>query len=85
MLEYAMFERLPAWSQVDTLTKQGTQLAQREHNEWTVSLYSLHNRFVELWAKNGLFVTSTFQPDASPLDIVEPYLEHVNVKHLLKY
>lgn len=65
------------------LTKEGTVLAQRLHQGWTVSLYSLHNRYVELWEKNGLQITTSFRNDAAALAIVEPYLAYVDVQHLI--
>jgi len=83
MLEFSMFQRLPSWSQAEVLTKEGTLLAQRRHKDWTVSLYSLNNRFVELWTRDGLHITSSFHQDTTPLAIVEPYLEHVNVQDML--
>lgn len=83
MLEFSMFQRLPSWSQAEVLAKEGTMLAQRQHQGWTVFLYSLNNRFVELWENNGLQVTTSFRKDAAALAIVEPYLEHVDVQHLI--
>ena len=78
-----MFQRLPSWSQAEVLTKHGTVLAQRRHQEWAVSLYSLNNRFVELWEKQGLQITTSFRTEATALAIVEPYLEQVDVQHLI--
>ena len=82
MLEFSLFQRLPSWSQAEALTKYGTVLAQRQHQEWTVSLYSLNNRFVELWEKGGLHITTSFRADATALAIAEPYLEHIDLQHL---
>ncbi|GAA4424915.1 hypothetical protein GCM10023188_05310 [Pontibacter saemangeumensis] len=83
MLEFSMFQRLPSWSQAEVLAKEGTVLAKRQHLEWSVSLYSLNNRFVELWEKEGLQITTSFRKDATALAIVEPYLEYVDVQHLM--
>ena len=83
MLEFSMFQRLPSWSQAEVLAKEGTVLAQRHHRGWSVSLYSLNNRFVELWEKEGLQITTSFREDATALAIVEPYLAYVDVQHLI--
>ncbi|MCJ8164191.1 hypothetical protein MKJ04_05005 [Pontibacter sp. E15-1] len=83
MIEYALFQRLPAWSQAEALVRYGTALAQRQHNDWTVTLYVLDNRFVELWAKNGLSVTTSFRAEATTLEIAEPYLEQMDITPLL--
>ena len=83
MLEFSMFQRLPSWSQAEVLTKQGALLAQRPHQEWTVSLYYLHNRYVELWERNGLQITASFHSDSVALAVVEPYLAFVHVQHLI--
>ena len=82
MLEFSIFQRLPSWSQAEALAKYGTVLAQRQHKEWSVSLYSLNSRFVELWEKDGLRITTSFRADATALAIAEPYLEHIDLQHL---
>lgn len=82
MLEFSIFQRLPSWSQAEALAKHGTVLAQRQHKEWSVSLYSLNSRFVELWEKDGLRITTSFRADATALAIAEPYLEHIDLQHL---
>jgi hypothetical protein len=79
MLENASFQRLPSWSQTEILTRKGTLLAQRNHNGWSVRLYSLHYHFVEHWAKDGVEVATTFKLSASPLAILEPYMEDINL------
>lgn len=83
MLENASFQRLPAWSQAEILTKTGTLLAQRIHQDWDVRLYSLHHQFVELWVKDGMEITASFRQSASPIAILEPYMEDINLADLV--
>jgi hypothetical protein len=82
MLEYSMFERLPLRSQTDALAKDGTILAQRNYNNWTVTLYALHNSFVERWHGNDMEVISTFKESANPIAILEPYVEAIDIQSL---
>jgi len=82
-LEYAFFQQLPSWSQAEVLRKEGTLLARRRHQDWEVVLYSLHNRFVELWVKQGVQVPATFHPSANTLDILEPYTAAIDVQDLI--
>lgn len=83
MIEYTLFNRLPAGSQIAILAQKGTKVAQRNHKEWTVTLYTLHNYFVESWVKSGTEIIGTFQNSADPLAILEPYLDAIEVQHLL--
>ncbi|WP_235925609.1 hypothetical protein [Pontibacter burrus] len=82
MLEYAMFERLPFRSQTEAIAKYGNILARRQHNKWQVTLYELHNTFVELWSGEQVQVYSTFKNSANKVAIFEPYLDAVNVSGL---
>jgi hypothetical protein len=75
-----MFNRLPAGSQVEVLAKKGTVLAQREHKEWTITLFSLNNYFVELWEKKGLELIGTFHKTVQPLAILEPYMDDIEIQ-----
>ncbi|WP_299754741.1 hypothetical protein [uncultured Pontibacter sp.] len=83
MLEHSMFERLPLRSQAETLAKEGTLLAQRKFNSWTVKLYTLNNTFVELWTGEEAQVISTFKTSASAVAVLEPYLGEVDVREVL--
>ncbi|WP_299821259.1 hypothetical protein [uncultured Pontibacter sp.] len=83
MLEYSMFERLPFRSQAEALAKNGTVLAQRKYNNWTVTLYTLNNSFIELWSGDKVQVYSTFKKSANAVAILEPYVDAVDVKELL--
>ena len=83
MIEYTLFNRLPAGSQLAILAQKGNKLAQRNHKEWVITLYTLHNYFVESWAKSGTEIIGTFQASADPLEILEPYLDFIEVQHLL--
>ena len=83
MIEYTLFNRLPAGSQLAILAQKGNKLAQRNHKEWVITLYTLHNYFVESWAKSGTEIIGTFQVNADPLEILEPYLDSIEVQHLL--
>ncbi|MFC6999927.1 hypothetical protein [Rufibacter roseus] len=80
MLEHALFERLPNWSQVEMLNRNGILLAQRAFNGSTVSLYALNDFFVERWSKNQVEVIGSFYRTANPMQIFEPYLNGVEVE-----
>lgn len=82
MFEYKLFNQLPTWSQVEVLTKTGTIVAQRNHNGWTITLYSLDNYFVELWIKQDLEVVGSFHRSADPMEILEPYMQHIRLSDL---
>ena len=73
MLEYSMFERLPFRSQEEVIAREGTLLAQRLHNGYTVSLYALKDSFVELWSGEEVQVYSSFKKTANASAILEPY------------
>lgn len=80
-----MFHKLPSWSQVEVLAKNGTVLAQRRHKEWAITLYSLNNYFVELWVKKELEVVGSFHKSANPLAILEPYMDTIDVQDFLDF
>jgi len=82
MLEYSMFERLPFRSQAEFLAKDGTILAQRNYNNWTVTLYALHHSFVEVWTGNEVQVISTFKDSANAVAILEPYIDAIDVEQI---
>ena len=84
MLEYSLFERLPFRSQAEAIAKDGTLLAQRNYNKWTVTLYELNNSFVELWNGEQVQVYSTFKQSANKVAIFEPYIDHVEVNDILR-
>jgi len=77
-----MFNRLPTWSQVEVLAKQGTVVAQRQHNDWTITLYVINDYFVERWVKQQLEIVGSFHQSAKPLDILEPYIDYLEVPDL---
>jgi len=77
-----MFNRLPTWSQVEVLDKQGAVVAQRQHKDWTITLFSLNEYFVELWANQHLEVIGSFHKTVKPLDILEPYIDYLNIPDL---
>ena len=83
MFEYSMFHRLPVWSQVEVLAREGNLLAQRKLQDYTISLYCLDNYFVEVWTKEGLRISTSFRKSAKPLAILEPYLENLNFQDFL--
>ncbi|WP_276496356.1 hypothetical protein [Pontibacter litorisediminis] len=78
-----MFERLPLRNQAETLAKDGIILAQRHFNNWTVTLYTLNNTFVEVWAGGDAQVISTFRKSANALAVLEPYVEAIDVREVL--
>ncbi|ARS34539.1 hypothetical protein [Pontibacter actiniarum] len=83
MLEHSLFHRLPDWSKVEVLTKHGTALAQREQQDWTITLYSLQHNFYELWEKDGVEVISSFQATANPMAILHPYTEQIDIRNVI--
>jgi len=82
VIEYSMFNRLPTWSQVEVLVKNGTVIALRQHNDWSITLFSINEYFVELWSNQHLQVVGSFHETAKPLDILEPYLVYMDVPDL---
>lgn len=85
MLEYSMFERLPSWSQIEVLTRTGTPLAQRQHLDWTITLYTYQHHFVEVWSRDGLEIVTSFQQNANTLSILESYTEGMEVGDMLDF
>jgi hypothetical protein len=83
MLEYSWFERLPLRSQTETLARDGIVLAQRKHNDWVVTLYTLHNVFVERWTGKEAEVISTFKRSANAVAVLEPYIAEIDVQDFL--
>ncbi len=83
MLEYSMFERLPFRSQAESLAKDGTILAQRTYNNWTVTLYTLQHSFVELWQGEQVQVISTFKASANVVAILDPYIDAIDVQDIV--
>jgi hypothetical protein len=83
MLEYSIFRKLPPWMQAQELAQKGAFLASRHHKGWTIQLYYIDNRFVEVWGRGPLQVVSTFYEPANALHVVEPYLGNLDVEHLL--
>lgn len=84
-LEYSMFERLPFRSQTESLAKDGIILAQRNYNNWTVTLYTLHNSFVELWTGEQAQDISTFKASADMAAILEPYVDADDVQGFMEF
>ncbi|MDX5435592.1 MAG: hypothetical protein LPK03_00250 [Pontibacter sp.] len=85
MLEYSLFERLPFRSQEEAIAKDGTLLAQRLHNGWTVTLYALNGSFVELWSGETIQVYSSFKKSANAMVIFEPYADGFDVRDVLDF
>jgi hypothetical protein len=83
MLAYHLFERLPSWSQIDVLRKSGTQLAHRQHLDWTITLYAFQHQFVEVWRREGLELVTSFRPQVNTLAILEPYTEHLEIGDMM--
>jgi len=83
MFEYTFFHQLPVWTQVEVLARKGNFLASRRHKDYTISLYFLDNYFVEVWAKGGLRISTSFKKTTRPLAILEPYLHQISVQDAL--
>ncbi|MBD1397550.1 hypothetical protein H9Q13_10260 [Pontibacter sp. JH31] len=84
MLEFSLFEKLPERSQAETLATEGIRIAQRQYNGLTVTLYTLHGRFVELWAGNSMEVISTFQAYVKAFAVLEPYTADIDMSQMLE-
>lgn len=84
MLEYSMFERLPFRSQREALKREGTLLASRRVNGYTISLYILGHTFVEVWSGAEAEVVSTFKHPTNAMAVLEPYTQQVDMEHLLR-
>lgn len=74
MLEYSMFERLPYRSQREALKKEGTLIAQRQVNGYTILLYTIGHTFVEVWTGTEAEVVTTFKKSANVMAVLEPYI-----------
>lgn len=75
MLEYSMFERLPYRSQREALKKEGTLIARRQVNGYTILLYILGHTFVEVWTGTEAEVVTTFKKSANAMAVLEPYVD----------
>lgn len=78
-----MFERLPYRSQREALKKDGTLIASRQVNGYTIFLYTLGHTFVEVWTGTEAEVVSTFKKSAAALAVLEPYAEEVDIRQLI--
>lgn len=79
-----MFERLPFRSQAEIIARDGTVLAQRKYNKWTVTLYAVNNSFIELWAGDEVQVFSIFKSTANAVAVLEPYIDAIDVRDALE-
>ena len=84
MLEYSMFDRLPLRRQAEIIATKGTLIAQRNYNQWVVSLYKVENAFVELWSGDTIQVYSTFREPANTIAIFDPYLDKIDVQEFIR-
>lgn len=84
MLEYSMFERLPYKSQREALKREGTLVACRRVNGYTISLYTLGHTFVEVWSGSEVEVLSTFKHPVNALAVLEPYTTQVDIEQLVR-
>ncbi|PKV62428.1 hypothetical protein [Pontibacter ramchanderi] len=84
MLEYSMFERLPYRSQREALKKDGTLIARRQVNGYTILLYTWGHTFVEVWTGSEAEVVSTFRQTADALAVLEPYANEVDIRQLIE-
>ena len=69
-----MFERLPYRSQREALKKEGTLIAQRQVNGYTILLYTIGHTFVEVWTGTEAEVVTTFKKTANVMAVLEPYI-----------
>lgn len=80
-----MFERLPFRSQREALKEGGTLIAQRQVGDYTITLYTLDHVFVEVWTGKEAEVVSTFKKSAGAIAVLEPYLDEVDIQHLMSF
>lgn len=78
-----MFERLPYRSQREALKKEGTLIARRQVNGYTILLYVIGHTFVEVWTGTEAEVVSTFKKTADALAVLEPYANEVDIRQLI--
>ena len=79
-----MFEKLPYRSQREALKKEGTLIARRQVNGYTILLYILEHTFVEVWTGTEAEVVSTFKKTADALAVLEPYANEVDIRQLIE-
>ncbi|WP_207434596.1 hypothetical protein [Sabulibacter ruber] len=79
MLEHSLFHKLPPRNQAQLLEQKGIALAQREFKGWAITLFSFENRLMEVWNKMGIEVVASFQSEAPYMDIIEPYIQELDV------
>ncbi|MFB9864284.1 hypothetical protein [Rufibacter immobilis] len=79
MLEHSLFHKLPPWRQAEIVEQKGMALAQRQFKDWSITLFSFEHRFLEVWAKPGTEVVTSFRPGAAYMDIIEPYMHGLPV------
>ncbi|WP_299700865.1 hypothetical protein [uncultured Pontibacter sp.] len=78
-----MLERLPFRSQQEALHKGGTLIAQRKFNEYTVTLYTLGNIFVEVWRGSEAEVVSTFKRTSNAMAVLAPYVDNIDLQDMI--
>ena len=66
------------------LNRQGNLISQRQHKDYTISLYHLDHYFVEVWSKGGLRIATSFRETTRAISILEPYLENHEIIRLLE-
>lgn len=84
MSEFSFLHQLPRRHQAELLARKGIFLAKRYHGESEVKLYAIEDYFVEVWARQGIEVISTFQKMTPPLAILESYVNDLDVPSFLQ-
>lgn len=82
-LSLAEFNELPEELQFDILHKHGVYVGKRKQGDKTVVLFQLHAFYVEVYYKQYRKVVERIITSDSA-DILQPYLNQINVKGLNK-
>jgi hypothetical protein len=76
------FNTLSKQDQQNQLLKEGTFLAEREDGPFRIMLYQLDNFYVEVYFFN-LYNKVAFLQSFSDTDVLEPYLEQMDINSML--
>lgn len=82
-LSLSEFIKLPEELQFKLLHKHGVYVGKRKLGEQTVVLFQLHGFYVEVFYKEYRKVLDRISASDNP-DILQPYLDQINVRDLNK-
>ena len=73
------FHKLDEMEQVEVLWEFGVQIADRDEGEHKLILYQIDAFYVEVWYHKEYDVVRKYRAFSS-MDILEPYLDKLNIK-----